>query len=132
VIEEAIYTRLSGFSALTTLLGGSPGTGIYPQIVPQNATYPCVVFQRISGERVSAMGSDSGLARLRLQVSSYADTYSDAKTVAEQVRTALQRHRATIGAVVVQDIYIEGEVDIYEPDTKKHRVSQDYDVAYEE
>jgi len=51
-IEAGIYSRLSGSTAVTALVG----TRVYPQVVPQGASYPNVRFAVISDEVVNALG----------------------------------------------------------------------------
>jgi hypothetical protein len=46
VLETALYSRLSGGTALTGALGG---TAIYNTVVPVNATFPACVFQLQGG-----------------------------------------------------------------------------------
>jgi hypothetical protein len=108
MIHEALFSRLSGYAGLTALVGAR----IYPRLLPQNPTYPAVTYDRISAERQSAMGSDSGLVSGRWQVSSWGKTYTDARDIAEQVRKALQRYRGTSSGTVIQDIFIESENDL--------------------
>lgn len=45
-LETAIYSRLSGGTALTALLGG---TAAYNTVLPGSASYPAVVFQLQGG-----------------------------------------------------------------------------------
>ena len=77
------------------------------------------------------MGSDTGLARARIQVDGWAKSYDEVRAVAEQVRLALQRWSNSVGTVV-QDIYILNELDLYETETRLHRVMFDFDVVYVE
>lgn len=108
MIHEALFARLSGYAGLTALVA----TRVYPRQLPQNPTYPAVTYERISADRQSAMGSDSGLVSGRWQVSSWGKTYTDARDAAEQVRKALQRYRGTLSGTVIQDIFIESENDL--------------------
>lgn len=123
-IEDALYTRLSGYSALSALVG----TRIGPLLLPQNQTFPAVTYQRIGdSERVRASGADPGIVATRFRFSCWgdgkdgADGYGDSKSVAAQVRAALNRYGATVGGVVIDQIFIEGEYDDYEPTTEIYR-----------
>lgn len=128
MIEEAINSRLAGYAGLSALVS----TRIYPVIAAQGATPPYVVHSRISGVRESAMGADTGVARARVQVSSYGLTYSSAKNVAKQSRLALQRYSGTIGADEILAIFVENDIDLYEEDTRLFHVASDYLVFYRE
>ena len=48
-IEAGIYSRLTGSTAITALVG----TRIYPQVVPQGASYPNARFLIISDEIIN-------------------------------------------------------------------------------
>jgi hypothetical protein len=125
MIEQALFSRLSTFAGLITV-------PIYPDILPQNAAMPTVTFQRITTERVSVMGVDSGIARARFQVDSWSRDYGNVKAIAAQVRAALQRFRGIVGSDEILEIFILNEADLFEPDTLIHRVSQDYEVNHRE
>lgn len=126
-IETVMVARLVGYSGLSALVGSR----IYPNVMPQNVDFPAISYRRVSTTRESAMGSDTGIARARFQVDSYAKNYDEVRPVAEKVRAALQRWRNSSGTVV-QDSFIIGETDSYEHETQVHRVSQDFEVIYVE
>lgn len=119
-LEEALYARLSGFAGLSALVGSR----IYPLRAPQTAALPLVVFQRISTIRWSAFGSDTGLARPRIQVTAWATTAMAAKSVKEQVRAALQRWRGTVAGVEILDATIADERDQYDQEALAAGVGQ--------
>jgi len=128
MIEKAITSRLDGYAGLSALIS----TRIYPLKLPQDSTMPAVVYQIVSKTRESAMGSDPGLATARVRISSFADSYSSAKDVGEQVRAALQRWSGTEATVVIQDSFIEMDIEQYDPEVKKTFVIQDYKITFEE
>jgi len=128
MIEDAIFTRLTTHAGLSALIG----TRAYPLQAPQNAATPFLVYQRVSAQRISAMGNDTGLARGRFQVSCFASTYSSAKDVAAQARAALQRWRGTVNGTTIQDTYFENDVDVYNPGTLIYHVAIDVEIIYEE
>jgi len=128
MIEEAINSRLAGFAGLSALVSDR----IYPAIAKQGAALPYVVHTRISGARESAMGADTGVSRARFQISSFGSTYSSAKSVAKQIRLALQRYSGTVGGDEILAVFIENDFDLYEEDTLLHHVATDVTVHYRE
>lgn len=126
--EEAVFARLQAVSGVTDLVG----VRVYPQLLPQRATKPAVTYQRISADRESAMGADIDLVWARMQISSWAATYSEAKALARQVRLALQRWGGTAAGVVVDEVFILNEIDRYEDEVEIHRVIQDFKMWYRE
>lgn len=126
-VETVLFSRLSGFAGLNALISNR----VYPTVIPQNSPLPVVSYRRISTTRESAMGSDTGIARARFQLDSFAESFSAVRPVAEQVRAALQRWRNNSGTVV-QDSFILSEDDDYDHETKLYRVMQDFEVIYVE
>ena len=135
-IEAEIYTRLSGFAGLSALVS----TRIYPRgEMPQNVEMPALSYQRISAERPSAMGVDTGLVRARFQFDCWSGvhrddtegTFDESRAVFEQVRLALQRWRTTSGTIV-QDTFIVGDQDLYETESKTFHAVLDAEIIYEE
>lgn len=124
-IESEIYDRLNGFAGLTSLVSDRVRGG---GVLKQEETLPAVGFTRVSAERSSAMGSDNGIVFARFQVDSWAKSYVKVRQVAEQVRQALQRFTGG----VITDIFIVGEVDLYEKGTRIHHVATDFKVIYTE
>lgn len=126
-IESALYDRARTFAGLSALVG----TRIYPNLQPQQVADKSVTFRRISSQRVSAMGADTGLVRARYQFDAWAKTYDGARAIADQLRLAFQRWNTTTGTVV-QDVYVLNDVELYEDDTQTHHVAVDFDVVYRE
>lgn len=129
--EKAIYARLAAVAGVTSLVG----TRIYPMKAPQNPTFPMIVFQRISAERIGNLGADTDMVEARIQVSCHdsgSDAYDGIKSLANQVRLALQRSDGTFGGVTVDDMWIESDQDIYDPQTEDFFVAIDVLVRHRE
>jgi len=109
VIEEALVSILAADGTVSGLVG----TRIYPLVVPQNPTLPAVVYQRISGVREHTHDEVGDLARPRFQFTSIATTYSAAKALANAVREALDNYSATKLSVVIDAIFVENEIDVF-------------------
>ena len=127
-LEQALFSRLDGFAGLTSLVVSR----IYPLVLPQNPTLPAVTYQRIDGIREDGIAGSHGLAHPRIQIDSWGSTYTSAKDVATQVRTALYRQTWTEDTVAVLDAFIEDDRDFYEDDVKIFRVSQDFLIWHRE
>jgi hypothetical protein len=100
--------------------------------VPDEVTVPYLTWQQISGPREHAMVQDPGLAHPRYQFSVWADSYKSAKTVGAQVIDCFQDWTGTVGGVVIQRAFFEGDRDSYDPDTETHQVSADFIIWHEE
>ena len=128
-LGEALYTKLSGTAGVSALVS----TRIYPVVVPQNGSLPCITYQQISEPWAHAMGTDPGIRSPRYQISAWSTSYSQVKSVAKQVRTALQDFTGTMGGaggIAVQRVFFEGETDMSDVDPESqavtHHVAQDF------
>lgn len=128
-LGEALYSQLSGTSDLTDLVS----TRIYPSVAAQCASLPYVIFFQISNMGHHAMNSDPNIQSPRWQVSTWSETYSNARAIAKEVKASLQDYTGTMGGaggVDVQRIFFENEIDYTDvnPETKEitHHIAQDY------
>jgi len=101
---------------------------IYPLILPQQPTYPAITYQTISSVRTHAMGQDSQVVRVRMQVNCWGRTYAEAHALARQVTTQLSRFKGEVSGITVLDVLLDNELDTYESDTQTRRVIQDYSL----
>ena len=126
-VEQSFESYLTGYAGLTALIS----TRVYPLIIPQGATLPCVTYQRIDTPRTLTHG-DSGatgtLARPRIQFSSWAATLSEAMAIAYQLRAALNGKTGSMGTapynITVRAILVDNEMQDYEPETQLWRVDR--------
>ncbi len=124
-LESEIYSRLSSTGALTAIVSNR----IYPSVIPQNALYPAVAYQRISSQRESVMGTDTGDLMARVQFSLHGASFTGhiVPGVAA-LRAALQRYSG--GSI--QDCYIDGEIHDYDDELGLHRAVVDFLIWYKE
>jgi len=106
-IEEAVNTRMLGFSALTSLVG----TRIYPLVVPQDVAMPAVAYQKISGIPQRAHTGFSGLHQDRFQMTCEADDYATAKAVEVALRHCWDNYVGTQGGVKIEAAQVTNSVD---------------------
>lgn len=96
MIQDAIFTRLSGFAGLTTLIGaGAQNCRLYHGLMPENPTYPGVTYFQVSTQRETAMGANPGIVHARFQFDVWSLDPDEARDVAEQLRRGLDRFRGT-------------------------------------
>lgn len=90
-VETALYTRLSGYAALTTALGG---TRIYNRYVQPGTTRPYVVFAHTGGGPENTY--PGGLQSDSYLVKAVADSLSAAATLDEHIKAALHAQEANV------------------------------------
>lgn len=113
MIQEAIFTRLSGFAGLTALV---PAARIKYRLLDQDTAYPAITYVKVSETRDPLMGSDSGVVHARYQFDVWDTDVDSIRDATEQLRLALERYRGTflVSAVTKQwfDTFID---DVQEP-----------------
>lgn len=124
-LEDALYTRLTGHAGTAALVG----TRVYPNVLPQGVTFPCVSYRRVSGVREHAMGADPQNVESTVQVDCWATTYAGVKALYTQVFQALTRYRL---AGTFDDVFAGVPQDLYESEKDLHRVRIDFTVYHRE
>lgn len=125
VLEEGLFTYLSTYAGLTSLIS----TRVYPLVIPQGATLPCLTYQRISTVRspsLDSSGIGNELSSARFQFDVWATTALSAKTITDQLRAALHGKKGTMGSVTIHSALVDDEQSNFEPDTKIYRSRSDY------
>lgn len=128
--ETALYTKLAGTSAVTDLVG----TRITPWERRQDASLPAVTYFRVSGGPINTLGGPLATNSCRIQVDSWASSYSGVKALAVVVRAALSGWTEA-GDPEIGSCHLEDEGDILEgpepgQDAFTYRVRQDYILWY--
>lgn len=83
--ESDLYAILSGDAAITALVG----TRIYPDAMPEETTYPAIVFSRTSTEPVGTISGQRFGEFASMQVGCWAKTRGASDAVATAVTDAL-------------------------------------------
>lgn len=120
-----LHSRLTSHTGTAALVA----TRVYPVIAPQDAVYPCVVYQRVSG--TEQRGSTS-MREARYQVSAWAESFAGAQALATQIRAALEEWSVYGGGVFVRMARIVNEIDDWEPDERLYRTIIDVILTIDE
>jgi hypothetical protein len=119
VIESALSTYLLAQSGLTALISNR----IHSLKLPQKPVLPAVVLQKIDAPRLNGFSADYGVMT-RIQITSWALTYSGASAVQEQIRAVTQNYMnqtmGGAGGVDVKNIEFDEGPDSYEDDTGRY------------
>jgi hypothetical protein len=133
MIRSAIRTYLLTQTDLTNLIS----TRIYLTRIPDNGTYPCITFRRISSGRQHDLDGAAGYAESNFEFEVWSDDSEEVEDVCEELRQALQGFRGTMGTTAVKRVTLEDEQDFYHPpisgdDVGVHRTVVRYIVGYVE
>ncbi|MBA1447077.1 MAG: DUF3168 domain-containing protein [Chromatiales bacterium] len=126
VIDQAVYTRLTGHAGIARLVR----TRVYPIILPQGEIGDSIVYRRISTSPVSALGADTDLESARYQFTCYARTSMAAQAISEQVRAAWQRYSGIVSTVEIEDVEMETEFDDFSSEPHRYLSIVDFTISY--
>ena len=123
-----IYGYLSGVSGVTNIVS----TRIYPVRLPDAPTLEAIVYTVISAPRTEDLSGSSGLGTAIVQIDCWANTYSEANTLAEAVRQAMQGYSGTMGGTTVEGVHLLDELDNFEEDINERRKILRFSIWFRE
>ena len=109
-IGKAIYKILSDNIAVASLVG----TRIAPNVMEQTSAFPFIVYDVSSDTPEGQKDSVALLDTATIMVSAYCKTYSEASTLANYIRTALDRVNGLYAGVNIQAINFQGYDDVFD------------------
>jgi len=115
-VEQQIATVLGS----NVTVAGIVVDRIYPMLMPQDIAMPAISYQRIASSPVNDLEGQQNHEWVRVQVDCWALKYSEAKTLAAAVRTAM-RTTPVFGLLLM-------ELDDYDSEGKLYRVIQDFNI----
>lgn len=134
-IESALRAILVANTPVNTALGGR----IYPTRTPDNATFPCASYQRVSTQREHTLESAGNFTTCYFQIDIWTPRVSGAqggadlaREIARKIQTALDGYRGIISSVDIQGILSENETHGYENDIEVYRVTQQWRIMFRE
>lgn len=124
-VGKVIYGLLSSDGTVS----GQVSTRIYPDTVPQEASFPYIAYTVVSTSPLNYKDGTSPLDEVSVQVDIYSRSYATTQEIAAAARSALDRYAGTNNSVVVDKIIFENEGSgPYEAMQGVFWVSQDYRV----
>lgn len=107
--ENAVYHILASRPAVAQLVGFQ----IYPTAVPKGAEFPFIVYRRANISRQHSLGGPILMPEVNLQIACWAFTYDEARSLADEVRLALNGNITTAAGVTIHDMRLVSETDDY-------------------
>ncbi len=105
---------------LKAALSGGAGGRVFPHIALDGVSKPYVTYFRLSVVPVNTLADGRPLENTIFQIDIYDKTANGANAVKDSVKSALD-------AWAVKNV-IQSEQDLYEPETRLHRVTMDVSV----
>jgi len=128
MIEAGITALLQADGTLSGLIG----VRLYPVLVPEAPTYPCLSYQMISGlPSYTFQGRECEQARM--QFDAWSDTYGGCKTVQKALRDVLDVYSGTLtdGTKLLGAFRGIG-IDFFEDVPRSYRVMREYILYFVE
>ncbi len=118
--------------------GTSAANRIYPQQLPQGATFPAIRYLRVSDPIEHTHSGRSSLRYPRLQLDCFDqdseghDGYLGAVRLANELITALDSYRGEMGNTACYAGFAENARDNFDSETNRHWVSVDIEIWHKE
>lgn len=122
--HKAVYSILINDSNVTALVS----TKIYPTFIPENIIFPAVVYRITEKQPLDTKdGVYGSVDTLLIEV--FDKGGAQTVSIADTIRTALDRYRGTVEGVVIDKIIYEGESDeMLIPELALFHLSQNYRI----
>ena len=106
--EAVLRTALVGSTAVTTLVS----TRIYPVLAPSSASLPFVTWRRTGVQRSQTLAGPMGMSVVVVAVDVYAETYGEARDIADKCRAVLDGYGTSVANYVsVRNVSLDTESD---------------------
>ena len=125
-VEIDIRTYMLTKTAITNIVGSR----IHAQKLPPEATLPALVYNRVSTQRTYSHSGDSNFTTPRIQYSCFAENYEGAKDLAEQIVSEMSGFSGTAGSSTIYSTFVEGELDMLDPESKLYFIPVDLMITY--
>lgn len=123
-----VYKLLSGASDVTDIVAAN----IYPNVVPQGIKSDAITYQVVNTESYDGKGAYNDYHESIVQINLFCENYNTLGSLAESVRTALERQSGSFGTntvIVVDNIFFQDSQDLgYLNDVKKYQKSMDFKI----
>lgn len=107
-IGKAIYSILSSDTSVKSYVGDN----IYPIIIPEKSTLPCIIYERNSDMEYTRDGI--GISNSIINVTILAIEYSDCMDITKAVFNALNLYSGTIAGQQIIDMRLSGIDETFE------------------
>jgi hypothetical protein len=105
--EAFLFQRLTSRTAVSQYISAR----VYPMVAPSGAALPLVTYQRTAVERPQSLAGNVGNPVVTLQLTTYGTSYSSVKTVAREIRLAVDGWTGTTANVTIQRSTLISEAD---------------------
>ena len=117
------------YSIINALPHGA--TGVWPTLLPQqHAGFPAITYTLDEDTPSRLLDGVGTMSQARVSIDVWARSYAVAHTIADAVSVGMASVRGSYGALFLDQVRKEREVDLYESDTELFRVSLQFTIGY--
>jgi hypothetical protein len=134
-LKDDLWAYLNGTPGVTSVFSNASPDQIrvYPQVLPQDPTYPAATYQLVGRQRQPLMGNDTGnVVRSSVNVDVYGQTSESVETGSAAIRAALIDFRGLMVATQVERLLLENEIDLTDVEPGLFRNSMSFTIWHEE
>lgn len=127
MLESGIQKLVTSASTFTALAGNR----FFPVLLPEAAPLPAATYQLITTRPLYVLDERVNFTQARIQIDTWASTYSDAKLLMEAINTSLDDFTGTLtDGTKVLGVQLLTSSDGYESDALIYRCSADYLIQF--
>ena len=109
-VGKAIFDILSNDAPIGAIIGDR----IYPSRVPYNGSFPAVAYHIVSTNPNGTKNGISTYDYVTVQISAYAEKYTDVKDLEDLIRRAFDYNSGTYAGVVIDKSFFQGAIDLHD------------------
>lgn len=132
-INESLKSYLANHASLSPVSGNR----VYPDYIPKNPKYPCLMYSLVSERELDTFEQPLTLMTPVFQITSIGKTRAEARSLSRLVRLAFKNLSGQIGGaqgVTVSGVVKVGRMEADERDTEgliiNYTVMDDFEISY--
>lgn len=123
-VGKAVYEILTTNTQLTALVG----TRVYPEMAPEEAQKPYLVYSILSIDPTDTKQASSTVDVSQLETYAVSEDYTKVMDVSEAARAALDRNSGTFSNIAIQSVQYQSSDTEYNPAQRVYIAQQLYSV----
>ena len=131
-LHQSIYTRLAGFTALTSKVVGIYSRAPDPVNAGDNASFPYIVFNQASLAPFDTKSSDGASALVDVHAFTRTQSALVRLAIADEIYNALHKFDLVIAGANTIAVGFENKVEFDDPDGKTIHTAMTFRVVYDD
>jgi hypothetical protein len=120
----------AGLFTFLATAGTTAGNRVYPRKLPQGVTLPAMTYFKVSPGIEYTHSGESGQRTPRYQLDCWGADYMEARSLANEVITAISGYSGMMGDETVMAAFIEGDRDEDDPASGRSQASLDVIIQH--